>query len=94
MMNAWAIVAAVACVAVLVLIWACIRISADKPQKRKPLKDGAVRQFLLMVAIFVSLLAAMAATVAVLMGGKLAMIRVIKDAAIPEWVKDILWGWY
>ena len=90
-MTIWELAVVAAAAATLLIMIACIRISADKPGKRR--RGLPVLRFLLMALIFVWFAAVLAITVAVLRADRLDMIRLTKDTALPEPVKAWIWGW-
>ena len=90
-MRPWIVAAAAIIAAVLLIVGACIRISADRPG-RTP-REPSIRKFLLMGLIFLSFFAALALSVAVLLSDRLDIIRITKDTSLPETVKSWLWGW-
>ena len=90
-MTIWELAVVSVAAATLLIMIACIRISADRPGKRR--RGLPVLRFLLMALIFLWFFAIMAIIVAVLLSDRLDVIRLTKDTALPETVKAWIWGW-
>ena len=87
----WMIAAVPGIALVLLIVGACIRISADRPVRER--RERSILKFLLLTMIFLGFMAAMALVVAELLDDRLDVIRATKGTGIPEAVKAWLWGW-
>lgn len=52
-----------------------------------------MRKFWLIVAIIISTIVAVLATI-YLLGGRLLMIKLTMHSNLPGWLLRLLWGWY